>query len=146
MRGADEQWIRELFDIALVPSVVIYLKADLEHLIPRVAFNRGFDYWESGMDVRMGKDLYESFMRYQSRVIRALDSMAERYDFATIDTSRTPEKIFLDLKKRITKLLRPPKKARGRAREAKGRRKLPAVEVAPAVEALAEETLVAAEA
>src|SRR5262249_35441811 len=77
----------------------------------------GFDFWESGMDVRLGKDLYESFTRYQARVIRALDNMAERYQFETIDASRTPDKIFLELKKRITRLLKPRKKKPSRARQ-----------------------------
>src|SRR3989454_12835889 len=45
-RGADPRWLRDVFGIALVPSAVFYLKVDLAHLIPRVAFNRGFDYWE----------------------------------------------------------------------------------------------------
>ena len=33
----------------------------------------GFDYWESGMDLPMGEDLYDSFIEYQKRVIEELD-------------------------------------------------------------------------
>ena len=36
-----------------------------DDLVTRVLQSGGFDYWESGMDLRMGEDLYESFIRYQ---------------------------------------------------------------------------------
>jgi dTMP kinase len=105
VRGADEQWIRELFDIALVPSEVFYLKADLEHLIPRVAFNRGFDYWESGMDMNLGRDLYESFCRYQQRLLSIFDHMGEYYGFNVIDANDPPEEVFEKLKRKVRKTL-----------------------------------------
>ena len=96
-RGSDSAWIRGVFGFALRPHAIYYMRADVKDLLTRVVYARGgFDYWESGMDVRMGKDLYESFVRYQAKVIRALDSMAQRYHFETIDATRSPEKIFLD--------------------------------------------------
>ena len=36
VRDADTQWIRNLFSFALVPHLVLYLKIDIESLIPRV--------------------------------------------------------------------------------------------------------------
>jgi len=117
-RGSDPAWIRQVFGFALRPHAIYYLRASVQDLLPRVVYARGgFDYWESGMDVRLGKDLYESFARYQARVIRALDSMAKRYQFEVIDASRPAEAVFQDLKKRIGKLLRGGKKpARGTSR------------------------------
>lgn len=148
-RGSDPAWIRQVFGWALRPHAIYYMRAEVKDLLPRVVYARGgFDYWESGMDVRLGKDLHESFVRYQTRVIRALDAMAERYKFEIIDASRPPDKIFLDLKKRIAKLLRTPKK-KGKGGKGEARRaRVAAVEAAPPPEpALAEEeTLVAAEA
>jgi len=112
-RGSDPAWIRQVFGFALRPHAIFYLKATVQDLLPRVVYARGgFDYWESGMDVHMGKDLFESFVHYQGRVIRALDAMANRYDFQTVDASRTPDKIFRDLKKRIEKLLGGKKRAK----------------------------------
>ena len=63
-----------------------------------------FDFWESGMDIRFANNMFDSFVRYQTRVIRALDAMAKKYDFATIDASRPPELIFRDLQEQIRKL------------------------------------------
>ena len=142
-RGHDPGWIRQVFGFALRPHAIYYLRAGVQDLLPRVVYAKGaFDFWESGMDVRLGKDLYESFVRYQARVIRALDNMAERYQFETLDASRAPDKIFLELKKRITKLLQPKKKKPSRKRAAK---KPPAEEpVAAEAPPVEEEVLVPA--
>src|SRR5689334_16065921 len=104
-RGEDRQWIEQVAGFALVPHAVYYLKAGVEHLLSRVVLGRGaFDYWESGMDLRFGPDMYESFVRYQTRLIRALDTMVKPYDFTVINAGQPVEKIFHDLQRRITRL------------------------------------------
>src|SRR5437867_9999615 len=55
--GADRQWTRALFGSALVPDLVLYLKIDVDHLIPRVLESKGMDYWESGMHLALGSDI-----------------------------------------------------------------------------------------
>jgi dTMP kinase len=79
-----------------------------------------FDYWESGMDLRFGPDMYESFVRYQTRLIKALDSMVERYDFTLIDASQPVDRIFRELQRQIRRLqllrVRPRKRAAPKAK------------------------------
>jgi dTMP kinase len=104
-RGEDRAWIERVAGFALVPHAVYYLHAEVRELLTRVVLGRGaFDYWESGMDMRFGADMHDSFVRYQTRVIRALDRMAKRYDFVTVDASKTPEQIFRELRRSIKKL------------------------------------------
>jgi dTMP kinase len=102
-RGEDRAWIEKVAGFALVPHAVYYLKADVSELVKRVVLGRGaFDYWESGMDIRFGDDMYESFIRYQTRLTRALDSMVRKYEFEIIDANRSADAIFADLQERIT--------------------------------------------
>jgi dTMP kinase len=102
-RGEDRTWIEKIAGFALVPHVVFYLKADVSELVKRVVLGRGaFDYWESGMDMRFGDDMYESFVRYQTRLTRALDSMVRKYEFEVVDANRPVDIIFADLQKRIS--------------------------------------------
>src|SRR5215471_837215 len=104
-RGEDRRWIEQVAGFALVPHAVYYLKAEVETLVSRVVMGRGaFDYWESGMDLRFGEDMFESFVKYQTRLIKALDAMVEPYDFTVIDASQPVERIFHELQKRITRL------------------------------------------
>ena len=56
------------------------------------------------MDRRFGPDKYESFVRYQSKLIKALDSMVEPYDFTVIDASQPIERIFRSLQHYISRL------------------------------------------
>jgi dTMP kinase len=101
-RGEDRRWIEQVAGFALVPHAVYYLRASVEDLVTRVVVGRGaFDYWESGMDVGFGADMHQSFIRYQTRLIRALDLMAKRYDFTIVDASRPPEVIFSELREHI---------------------------------------------
>src|ERR1051325_9488177 len=102
-RGEDRRWIEQVAGFALVPHAVYYLRADVHDLVSRVVLGRGaFDYWESGMDLRFGRDMYESFVRYQTRLIRALDSMSKRYNFTEIDASQPAEAIFAELQEQIS--------------------------------------------
>src|ERR1051325_3550312 len=102
-RGEDRRWIEQVAGFALVPHAVYYLRADVHDLVSRVVLGRGaFDYWESGMDLRCGRDMYESFVRYQPRLIRALDSMAKTYNFTVIDASQPAEQIFAELQEQIS--------------------------------------------
>jgi len=104
-RGEDRHWIEQVASFALVPHAVYYLRAEVDTLVSRVVMGRGaFDYWESGMDLRFGPDMYESFVKYQTRLIRALDSMVEPYDFTVIDAAQPIERIFRELQRQMTRL------------------------------------------
>jgi dTMP kinase len=117
-RGEDRRWIEQVAGFALVPHAVFYLRTDVEHLVQRVVLGRGaFDYWESGMDLRFGQDMYESFVKYQSRLIKALDSMVRPYNFSVIDAGQPIPRIFKELQRRISRLqirrsLRPARRRR----------------------------------
>ena len=104
-RGEDRRWIEQVAGFALAPHAVFYLRTDVEHLVSRVVLGRGaFDYWESGMDLRFGPDMYERFVRYQTRLIKALDTMVERYEFTVIDASQPIDRIFRELQRQIRRL------------------------------------------
>ncbi|MGH9630871.1 MAG: dTMP kinase [Bryobacteraceae bacterium] len=125
-RGEDRSWIEKVAGFALVPHAIYYLKAEVKHLVARVVLGSGaFDYWESGMDMRFGHDRYESFVRYQSRIIRALDGMATKYGFQVVDATRTPDAIFAELQNSIGDLFERPKKQRRITRKAVQRQSQP---------------------
>jgi dTMP kinase len=105
VRGADKQWLRSIYGLALKPDAIFYLKISLEDLIPRILQSGGFDYWESGMDMRLGADLYESFITYQTRLLAEYEQMIGEYDFQVIDASLPVEQIVEQLRQKIVPLL-----------------------------------------
>lgn len=105
VRGADVRWLSAIYGLALKPDAIFYLKIGLEDLIPRVLQGGGFDYWESGMDMRLGGDLFESFVNYQTRLLTEYNKMAQPYQFKVIDATLPPETIAEQLKYHILPLL-----------------------------------------
>ena len=105
-RGENRTWIERTAGFALVPHAVLYMRAEVKDLISRVVVGRGaFDYWESGLDLHFGKDMYESFVRYQSSLIQVFDDMADPYGFEVIDASQPADRVFESLKKAISKVV-----------------------------------------
>ncbi len=106
VRGAEPDWIKQVYAFALKPDATFYLRIDVDELVPRVLSDGGgFDYWESGMDLPMGEDLYDSFMNYQRRIIEELDTLSREYAFQTIDATRKVDDISRDLCDRVAELL-----------------------------------------
>ncbi len=105
VRGMDPEWLREVYGFALKPDAIFYLRVNIDDLVTRVLQSGGFDYWESGMDLRMGDDLYESFIRYQKWLLAEFDKMVEPYGFGTIDASSSVEDVFKDLRDRVDSVI-----------------------------------------
>jgi dTMP kinase len=87
---------------------VFYLRIGLDELIPRAVFARGFDYWESGMDLYSTEDMYDSFRKYQTALLDQFDRLAEEFHFTVIDARPEPREIFEQLKAGIDLILAPP--------------------------------------
>lgn len=100
-RGADKQWLRDLFGFAAAPDLVFYLKLAVRDLVPRVLAAGKMNYWESGLDMNFGDDLFDSFIAYQSEVIQQFDSMADEYKFLSLDARQEPQAIQKQLRRMV---------------------------------------------
>jgi len=103
--GADRKWTRDLFGCALIPDLVLYLKIDVDDLIPRVLEGKGMDYWESGMHLSLGSDIFDSFVRYQGRLIREYNRLAREFNFITVDARQPVDHIQAELRSNISAYL-----------------------------------------
>jgi dTMP kinase len=101
VRGADPEWLREVYGFALQPDAIFYLRLGIDDLVTRVLQSNGFEYWESGMDLHMGEDMYESFVRYQKWLLVEFDKMVETYGFNVIEASGSIEDVFENLRDRV---------------------------------------------
>jgi dTMP kinase len=92
VRGAEPDWLRDLYGFAVEPDLVLYLQLGVQELIPRVLATGRINYWESGMDMNYGDDLYDSFVAYQGALIEQFDAMARTYrNFVTLDAREEPK-------------------------------------------------------
>jgi dTMP kinase len=107
VRGVDARWIRSVYGFALVPDLILYLRISrAEELVSRVlASGRKFDYWESGMDLNLGEDFYDSFVAYQARLLREFDRMTGEYGFRVVDASRPIRRVGADLRRAVARVI-----------------------------------------
>src|ERR1019366_5500086 len=72
VRGMDEKWLKNLYCIAPEPDAVFYLSVEPEELVQRnLSKNATLDYWESGMDLGLSRDVFDSFLKYQGSMQNA---------------------------------------------------------------------------
>jgi len=107
VRGADPQWMNGVYEFALKPDLIIYLHATVDQLVTRTVQSSGFNYWESGMDLRLGDDLYDSFMAYQGRLLKVFDRMSDEYGFRVVDTSPGIQNVSDQIKELLEPILVP---------------------------------------
>ena len=105
VRGVDRAWLRSLYGFAIAPHLVFYLKTDVDTLIRRVLASRGMDFWESGMDLKGGDDIYDSFRSYQGKLLREYNSMADEFGFRLLDARRPIDTIQDDLRGQVQAFL-----------------------------------------
>jgi dTMP kinase len=104
-RGVDSQWIRRLYGFAIAPHLVFYLRIDVDALVRRVLDAGGMDYWESGMDMRAGDDIYDNFRTYQRQLLKEYGAMAEEFGFRVIEGRKSVTTIQEELRRQIGEFL-----------------------------------------
>ncbi len=106
VRGMDEKWLKNLYGIALEPDAVFYLSVEPAELVQRnLAKNATLDYWESGMDLGLSRDIFDSFLKYQAAMGDAFRQLQKTYKFEIIDASRSVDSITKELRKKISALI-----------------------------------------
>src|SRR5689334_10358890 len=105
VRGVDSQWIRRVYGFAIAPHLVFYLKLDVDTLVRRVLEGAGMAYWESGMDMKAGDDIYDSFRSYQRQLLKEYTSMADEFGFRVIDGKKSINWIQDELRRQIGEFL-----------------------------------------
>jgi dTMP kinase len=106
VRGMDEKWLKNLYGIALVPDAVFYLSVEPEELVQRnLSKNATLDYWESGMDLGLSRDMFDSFLQYQAAMQNAFKTLQKTYGFEFVDANRSVNAVTKELRKKISAVL-----------------------------------------
>ena len=107
VRGIGRAWSHDLFGFAVKPDLVFYLDVPPEDLFHRVFQKYGsLDYYESGADMGLSDDLFESFVLYQKGIAKEFRLMESKYGISRVDGGRPVQEVNADLQKRIDDYLR----------------------------------------
>ena len=102
VRGIGRDYLHGIYEIALRPDLTFWL-----NVRPEVAFDREFkksqtiSYWESGRDMSLSSDLFQSFIRYQSMIKREFEYLSKRHGFIELDGEGSVSEVNRALRKRI---------------------------------------------
>jgi dTMP kinase len=106
VRGLDLAWLQNLYGIAIVPDAVFYLQVSAEELVQRnFAKNHALDYWESGMDLGLSRDMFDSFVKYQGLLVATFQQLQKLYGFTIVDGNRPADLINRELQHKIESVL-----------------------------------------
>lgn len=106
VRGADQEWLKKLYGFAPEPDLVFYLHMPLDEQLKRIITARGgLDFYESGRDIGMSTDLYQSFKLYQSKILNEYEKMSSQYGFKNIDASLPVDAVQKKLRSELKALL-----------------------------------------
>ncbi len=117
-RNVDRQWVRELYQFAVKPTVAFYYRVPLEVSLGRILTGRNeLKYYEAGMDLGLSSDPYESFKLFQERIVGEYEKMIGEFGLTVMDaTLPIPEQ-----QRRMRKIIRPNllgvRRMRGSAKE-----------------------------
>ena len=102
VRGIGRDYLHGIYETALRPDLTFWL-----NVRPEVAFDREFkksqiiSYWESGRDMSLSNDLFQSFIRYQSMIKREFEYLSKRHGFIEMDGESSVSNLNRLLRKRI---------------------------------------------
>lgn len=106
VRGINKNWLHNLFSFAIKPDLVFYLDVDSHNLIHRVfQKNYSLDYYESGADLGISNDIYDSFIKYQHALKKEFEMMRARYGLINIDGNKNIEEVFQQIQTKIDDFL-----------------------------------------
>ena len=91
-RGVDPKWVRNLYSFAIRPNVAFYFRTPLDVALGRILGGRdALKYYEAGMDLKISRDVEESFRVFQGRILAEYEAMSEEMGFHVIDATQSIE-------------------------------------------------------
>jgi dTMP kinase len=106
VRGIDKTWLHELFSFAIEPDLVFYLDVDPYNLIHRVfKKNYSLDYYESGLDMGISNDIFDSFINYQYILRKEFEKIRTKYGLINIDGNKDAYTIYNQIQSKIDEFL-----------------------------------------
>jgi dTMP kinase len=105
-RGVSRRWVRNLYSFALRPNLAFYFRVPLDIALGRILGGRdAIKYYEAGMDLKLSRDVEESFRIFQGRILDEYESMIREVGFHVIDASLSIEEQQRQMRRIVTEAL-----------------------------------------
>lgn len=105
-RGVDPKWVRQVYDFAIKPDLAIYFDIDPKTSMERICFNRTPKFYEAGMDMKLSNDPFESYLLFQTRVVKEYKKMLNEFDIVQLDAKDSIHKKQVEIRKMLIEILK----------------------------------------
>jgi len=103
-RNVDRQWVRELYQLAVKPTVAFYYRVPLDISLSRILTGRNeLKYYEAGLDLGLSHDPNESFKLFQERIVSEYEAMIDEFGLTVMDATLS----ISDQQRRMRQIIRP---------------------------------------
>lgn len=111
VRGINKNWLHQLHSFAIKPDLIFYLDVDPHNLIHRVfKKNKSLDYYESGADLGISDDIFDSFIKYQYLLKKEFNLMQRKYGLLKVNGDNDIADINEEIQSKISEFLDQTKK------------------------------------
>ena len=115
-RGVNAQWVRNLYQFAVRPTIGFYFRVSVDEAVKRIVGGRdAISYYEAGMDRTQLDDTEESFRVFQSQVIDEYERMVDEFGLVVIDAGQSIEDQQVQMRDAVTATLVGARKSEVRA-------------------------------
>jgi len=85
-RGMQPEWVRNLYQFAVKPTLAFYFRVPLEVSLQRILGGRAqLKYYEAGMDLGLSTDPNQSFRLFQQGIMERYDEMVDEFGLTVMD-------------------------------------------------------------
>ena len=105
-RGVNAQWVRNLYQFAVTPTIGFYFRVSVDEAVKRIVGGRdAISYYEAGMDRTPLDDTVESFRVFQGAVIDEYERMVDEFGLVVIDANQSIEDQQVQMRAAVTATL-----------------------------------------
>jgi dTMP kinase len=106
VRGCTSTWVRKVYSFAVVPDAAFYFRVPPDVAMDRILEGRPkLKYYESGMDLNLSNDEFESYRIFQSRIVEQYEAMTQKDRFVVIDGTLDIEEQQSLMRRQVSRLI-----------------------------------------
>ncbi len=86
-REVDSAWVRNLYSFAIKPDITFYFDVSPKDSLDRICSNRQPKFYEAGMDMKLSRNPYKSYLLFQNRIVEQYKKMVDEFGLISIDAN-----------------------------------------------------------
>ncbi len=105
-REVDSSWVRNMYSFAIKPDMTFYFDVSPKDSLDRICSNRQPKFYEAGMDMKLSRNPYKSYLLFQNRIVDQYKKMVDEFGLIKIDANKSIYEKQKYMRKKVAQLLK----------------------------------------